>query len=96
MTVQPAERVETDLSVIEALDFEESIACETYDPCSERAVWWAVMPCCSAHTPACDACRRRYLGAARLAHSRGAVIVCSACRVESEPMAIRFEPIKAT
>lgn len=93
MTVQPAERVvDTDLSVIEALDFEPEIVCENRTDCPNSAQWKVYHRCCGNFAGiCCDPCRAVITGYISVFYFTKA---CNKCNAPCAPDALRFEPIK--
>lgn len=86
MTIAPAERVETSLEEIAALDFEPEVPCEA-DPDKPHSIatWYGIGSCgrCKA---LCSRCKIRYeIWMARYG------IFCDHC---SQPITIRFEPLR--
>lgn len=86
MTIAPAERVETSLEEIAALDFEPELPC-VWPEHGRRATWRISMPCGHAWL-ACDFCRECFKSDPSLFTS------CSACKLVTFAFLVRFEPLR--
>lgn len=88
MTIAPAERVETSLEEIAALDFDFSPHCEITDCPDKPAAKWSGIPTCGCDKFLCDECK------AIVQHwmDEGEFIVCTHCSATS--IRVRFEPLR--
>lgn len=88
MTIAPAERVETSLEEIAALDFEFTPHCEITVCPDKPAAKWLGIPTCGCVKFLCDECK----GIVQRWMDEGDFIVCSHC--DSPAIRIRLEPLR--
>jgi hypothetical protein len=92
MSIAPAERVETSLEEIAALDFEPDMKCEwEHGDCSHSAKWWSINPCCNSRYLGCDPHVMDWLR--HVDESPYILCECVACGSVLRAISLRFVPI---
>jgi hypothetical protein len=90
MSIAPAERVETSLEEIAALDFEPEVPCEVRGcPHGLLASWYGITSCGCPRIALCSGCRAFY----EEGRAQGHRTRCGQCG--HDPIDFTFKPLKA-